>query len=155
MLRCGEDQLLPLMSALLARERRLLHRTIAEALETLYTSPLTREIQLADLAYHFYEAGIWTKALEYEQRVGEKALALFAPRAAIEHLTHALDTAHTTSAGLMEWQSMMALGFLWTERDYAQSGAWYRQALDIASRQTSPILHARSLNRFGNWLLNT
>ena len=222
-LRYDEDQLLPLMkeliaaqlvveessdhfafrhtlirqaiySELLARERRSLHRTIAEALEILYTSPSLREAYLADLAYHFYEAGIWTKALEYEQRIGEKALALYAPRAAIEHLTHALnaanhlhgippsivyyargqayetlgefdrahsdyeralDTAHMTSDGTMEWQSMMALGFLWAERDYAQAGAWFRQALDQASRQASPILRARSLNRLGNWLVNT
>src|SRR5258708_3458417 len=55
----------------------------------------------------------------------------------------------------MEWQSMMALGFLWAERDYAQAGAWFRQALDQASHQASPILRARSLNRLGNWLGNT
>ena len=103
---------------------------------------------------------------------GERALALYAPRAAILHLTHALDaahhlhiappgklyhaqgqayetlgefdrahhdyerafdTAHTASDGLMEWQSMMALGILWAERDYAQAGASFRQALDQAS----------------------
>jgi DNA-binding CsgD family transcriptional regulator/Tfp pilus assembly protein PilF len=181
-------------SELLARERRLLHRTIATTLETLYTSPSLREVYLADLGYHFYEAGSWTKALEYEQRIGEKALALYAPHAAIEHLTHALDaahqldvtppgkvyhargqayetlgefaharsdyeraldTAHTTSDGPMQWQSMMALGFLWTERDYAQAGEWFRQALDLAERLADPILQARSLNRFGNWLANT
>jgi len=67
----------------------------------------------------------------------------------------ALDTARTASDGSMEWQSMMALGFLWAERDYAQAGAWFHQAIDQASRQASPILRARSLNRFGNWLVNT
>jgi len=181
-------------SELLARERMSLHRTIAVTLEKLYTSPSLREAYLADLTYHFYEAGSWTKALEYEQRIGEKALALYAPRAAIEHLTHALnaanhlhvtpqskvyytrgqayetlgefdrahndfehalDTAHMTFDSTMEWQSTMALGFLWAERDYAQAGVWFRQALDQASRQASPILRAHSLNRIGNWLVNT
>ncbi len=136
----------------------------------------------------------WSKALEYEERIGEKALALYAPRAAIEYFTHALDAAyqlpvtppgklyyargqayetlgefdrarsdyvraldiaHKASDGSMEWQSMMALGFLWAERDYAQTGAWFRQALDLAERLADPNLRARSLNRLGNWLVNT
>ncbi|HET7637988.1 MAG TPA: hypothetical protein VFK47_04535, partial [Ktedonobacteraceae bacterium] len=181
-------------SELLARERRLLHGTIAEALESLFASPSLHDGHLADLAYHCYEAGFWSKAMEYEQRAGEKALALYAPRAAIEHLTHALDaahqlhitppgevylargqafetlgefdrtrsdyeraldTAHTVSDGPMEWQSMMALGFLWAERDYEQAGAWFRRATDLAQRLADPILQARSLNRIGNWLGNT
>jgi len=222
-LHCDEDQLIPLMkeliaaqlvveespdhfsfrhtliqqaiySELLARERRSLHRTIAVTLETLYTSSSLREAYLADLAYHFYEAGSWTKALEYEQLVGEKALALYAPRAAIGHLTHALnatnhlhvippgnvyytrgqayqtlgefdrahsdyeralETAHMTSDGTLEWHSMMALGFLWAERDYAQAGEWFHRALDLASLHASSILRAHSLNRIGNWLANT
>ena len=222
-LHCDEDQLLSLMKeliaaqfvveesadqfafrhaliqqaiyrALLARERRSLHRMIAETLESLYASPSVREAHLADLAYHFYAAGAWTNAREYQQRAGERALALYAPSAAIEHLTHALDaahhlhvtppstvylargqayatrgefdrarhdyeraldTAHVASDGAMEWQSMMALGFLWAERDYAQAGAWFRRASDQASRLADPTLRARSLNRLGNWLVNT
>jgi tetratricopeptide (TPR) repeat protein len=181
-------------SELLARERMSLHSTIATTLEELYPSPSQREAYLADFGYHFYEAGSWTKALEYEQRVGEKALALYAPRAAIEHLTHALDAAHhldvtppgkvyhargrayetlgefdharsdyehaldtarTASNGPMQWQSMISLGFLWTERDYAQAGEWFRQALDLAESLDDPILQARSLNRIGNWFGNT
>ena len=171
-----------------------MHRTVAVTLEKLYSSPSLREAYLAVLAYHFYEAGSWTKALEYEQRMGEKAQMLYAPHAAVEHLTHALnaanhlhalppsnvyytrgkayetlgefdrahsdferalDIAHMTSDVTIEWQSMMALGFLWAERDYARAGVWFRQTLDQASRQSSPILRARSLNRIGNWLVNT
>jgi hypothetical protein len=48
---------------------------------------------LTSLASHFSEAGIWPKALEYEQRAGEKALSLYAPRAASDHFTRALDAA--------------------------------------------------------------
>ena len=181
-------------AGLLARERRSLHRTLAEAIEQLYATTPMLDAHLADLAYHYYEAGVWAKALKYEQRTGERALALYAPRAATLHLTHALDaahhlhitppskayhargqayetlgdfdracsdyeraldTAHTASDGSMEWQNMMALGFLWAERDYARAGAWFHQALDQASRQASPTLRARSLNRLGNWLVNT
>jgi predicted ATPase len=58
---------------LLARERRLLHRMLAETLEQLYTSsPTLQEVYLEDLAYHCYEAGMWEQALTYTQEVGEK-----------------------------------------------------------------------------------
>jgi DNA-binding CsgD family transcriptional regulator len=179
---------------LLARERRSLHRTIAEALEALSASRPVREASLTSLAFHFSEAGIWPKALEYEQRAGEKALSLYAPRAASDHFTRALDAAqhlHLTPPaqlyyargqaeaslgdferargdyeragasarnahdGVMEWQSMIALGFLWAARDYAQAGAWFRRASTLAEQLADPTLRARSLNRLGNWLANT
>ena len=73
---------------LLARERRPLHRSIAGTLERLYEGAL--DGHLADLAYHFYEAEAWEKALAYAQRAGEKAQALYAPHAALEHFTRAV-----------------------------------------------------------------
>jgi tetratricopeptide (TPR) repeat protein/DNA-binding CsgD family transcriptional regulator len=152
------------------------------------------DAHLEDLAYHYYEAGLWEKALEYEQRVGEKALELYAQHAAIDHFTHALsaldhlpevqpssiyylrgqafetlgefehaqgDYEHAVEAALsahdrlMEWQSVMSLGVLWTGRDYDQAGAWFRRASNLAEGLADSILHARSLNRLGNWLVNT
>jgi DNA-binding CsgD family transcriptional regulator len=80
---------------LLARERKALHRTIAETIESLYASKL--EAHLADLGTHFSEAGAWEKALEYSQRAGEQAQALYASQAAIEHFTRALDAASQLS----------------------------------------------------------
>ncbi len=80
---------------LLARERKALHRTIAETLERLYAPSV--EAHLADLASHFSLAGVWEKALEYGQRAGEQAQALYAPQAAIEHFTRALDAARQLS----------------------------------------------------------
>src|SRR5438034_6601470 len=62
--------------------------------------------QLVDLAYHFYEAGAWSKAAEYGQRAGERALILYAPRAAIEHLTRALGAlSHRSEEHTSELQS--------------------------------------------------
>jgi len=179
---------------LLVRERQALHGAIAETLEQLSTSPSLRERYLGDLASHCYEAGMWEKAMAYSQQVGEQALTLYAQRAAIDHMTRAVDAAHHLSLtppsqvyrargqahetlgefdrargdyeraldaaraahdGRMEWQSVMALGFLWAGRDYEQAGAWFRQALDLAERLADSMLHARSLNRLGNWLVNT
>ena len=80
---------------LLARERKALHRTIAETFERLYAS--TIEAYLADLAAHFFEAGVWVKALEYGQRAGEQAQALYAPQVATLHFTRALNAARQLS----------------------------------------------------------
>ena len=74
---------------LLARERRSLHHSVAQTMERIYANAL--DGRLGDLAYHFYMAGEWAKVLEYAQRAGEKAQALYAPRAAIEQYTRALE----------------------------------------------------------------
>src|SRR5436305_5777162 len=78
-------------SQLLTRERRMLHRTIAETMEQ--QSPVTPDLHLEDLAYHFYQARDWQKAVDYAQRAGEKALGLYAHRAAIGYFTWALEAA--------------------------------------------------------------
>lgn len=77
--------------ALLARERRALHRRVAAALGRL-AAPAP-DAHLADLSYHAHAAGAWAEALEYGRRAGEQALSLYAPRAAAEHFTRGLDAA--------------------------------------------------------------
>jgi tetratricopeptide (TPR) repeat protein/DNA-binding CsgD family transcriptional regulator len=77
---------------LLLRERKALHRTIAETMEHRFAPTL--DAHLTELAYHFYEAGDWEKALEYAQRAGERAQALYVPRTAIEQFTRALKATH-------------------------------------------------------------
>src|SRR6266581_2303114 len=74
---------------LLVRERKALHRRIADTMERLSVSSL--DAHLADLAYHFYEASAWEKALAYGQLAGEQAQRLYAPHAVIEQVTRSLD----------------------------------------------------------------
>ncbi|HEY0755982.1 MAG TPA: AAA family ATPase [Ktedonobacteraceae bacterium] len=175
---------------LLTRERRMLHLTIAETIEH---QSLTLEAHLEDLASHFYQANVWQKAMDYAQRAGEKALQLYAHRAASDYFTWALaalahlalppapglyrtrgqayealgefeqarrdyvwalDAARATKDRQTEWQSTIDLGFLWAGRDYAQAEIYFRQALVLAQSLADPALHARSLNRIGNWHLN-
>lgn len=76
---------------LLARERRQLHRRVAEAIERNAGASLAAHA--ADLALHYGEAGVWDKALEFARRAGEHARAMHSPRAAVEHLTRALRAA--------------------------------------------------------------
>jgi DNA-binding NarL/FixJ family response regulator len=177
---------------LLARERAALHSIIAETTEQVYAGAL--EPHTADLAYHFFEAGVWEKALSYARSAGERAQELGAPHAAIEQLTRALDAAGKLAAtpspglylargrayemvgnfacahddyelclrlardardGAAEWQALIALGLLWASRDYQQTGEWFRRALHLAQTIDDPQMLAHSLNRLGNWHVNT
>lgn len=83
-------------TSLLRRERIAQHRTIAETLEGLQPSASTT--RSADLAYHFYEAEAWDRALVYSQQAGQQAQDLKAPREAIQHFTHALEAAQRLPA---------------------------------------------------------
>ncbi|GAC1642183.1 MAG: hypothetical protein NVS4B9_34420 [Ktedonobacteraceae bacterium] len=137
---------------LLTRERTVLHRAIAEMIEQF--PPAALDAHLENLAYHFYQARAWQKVVDCAQRAGEKALRLYSHRAAIDYFTWALDAARTMHDRTVEWQSVIALGFLWAGRDYAQAETWFRQALALSQSLNDPALHAHSLNRIGNWHLN-
>jgi DNA-binding CsgD family transcriptional regulator len=76
---------------LLVRERQALHRAIVEAIEQLHEG--SADAHLPDLAYHAFAAGLWEKALQYARRMGEQALAMHAPQAAIEQFTRAIEAA--------------------------------------------------------------
>lgn len=71
-------------SQLLGRERVALHRAIAAWLER--TSDGRTEESADALAYHCYEAGEWEAAQKYAMRAATHALALCAPREALQHL---------------------------------------------------------------------
>jgi len=74
---------------------------------------------------------------------------------ALSDYEHALEAARAAQDHFVEWQSVIALGFLWTGRDYEQAGRWFRLAVELAEKLDDPTLQARSLNRLGNWLVNT
>ncbi|MGE5224141.1 MAG: ATP-binding protein, partial [Omnitrophica WOR_2 bacterium] len=78
-------------ATLMFRERKAMHQTIGATMERL--SEKRADAPAAPLAYHFYQAGDWQKAMEYSQRAGEEAQALFAPREALAHFSHALEAA--------------------------------------------------------------
>ncbi|MEZ4663973.1 MAG: AAA family ATPase [Caldilineaceae bacterium] len=185
---------------LLQRERSALHQLVGEAIEqhtwgATHTTDAGGEAAVsASLAYHFYEAQQWEKALHYAQMAGEQARRADAPRAAIVHYTRAIEAAHsvyphqghhalyhargqaaerigdfdqarfdyetalaaarTVQAHHAEWQNLLALGFLWTARSYAQADGYFQTALVLARAHDEPVALARTLNRVGNWYLN-
>lgn len=74
---------------LLGPERRAGHRAVADALERGSTDG--GEARLAELAEHVFEGGAWERAATLGERAGRRALALHAPRAALEHFDRALE----------------------------------------------------------------
>ncbi|HEU0000735.1 MAG TPA: AAA family ATPase [Ktedonobacteraceae bacterium] len=136
-------------TGLLARERRLLHRTLAEAIEHLYATTPMLDAHLEDLAYHYYQAGVWEKALEYAQRVGEKALALYAPQAAIDHFTQALSALHHLPAAWpaavyhLRGQAYETLG------EFERAQGDYERALEAARAAQDRLMEWQSMKSLG------
>jgi len=125
---------------LLGRERKALHRTIAETLERLYASSI--EAHLADLDFHFSEAGVWEQALTYGQRAGEQAQALYSPQAATLHFTRALNAARhlslTPPASLYRARGLA----------YVNQGEFERARAD---QETALQLAHEASDRHGQW----
>ncbi len=74
--------------SMLIRERQSIHQAILLYLETTESS-----VNLADLAYHAYNAETWETAYVYGFQAGQHALSLHSPQAAVEQLTHAVQAA--------------------------------------------------------------
>jgi DNA-binding CsgD family transcriptional regulator/tetratricopeptide (TPR) repeat protein len=73
-------------------------------------------------------------------------------RADYERAVHA---AHESSERETQWQAEIDLGFLWAGRDYERAGSFFREAVLLAETLPDLTLRAHSLNRLGNWLVNT
>ncbi|HEV2580246.1 MAG TPA: AAA family ATPase, partial [Ktedonobacteraceae bacterium] len=136
-------------SELLAGERRALHRSIADTIEQHIFPSSILDAQLVDLAYHFYEGEVWSKAAEYGQHAGERALILYAPRAAIEHFTRTLAAlkrlGNTPSAAVVRarGQAYETIGA------FEQARSDYEQALSIAQQTQDGTMEWQSLLDIG------
>jgi DNA-binding CsgD family transcriptional regulator len=71
-----------------------------------------------------------------------------------DDLTAALRLARDDDDRRAEWEASLALGLLWSSRDYEQAGRFFRQALKLARKLADPAAVAHSLNRLGNWRVN-
>jgi tetratricopeptide (TPR) repeat protein/transcriptional regulator with XRE-family HTH domain len=67
-----------------AARRMVLHRRVAEALEGQPGAALPET-----LAYHYEQSAVWTKALDYLVQAGDKAMAAYAHRDALEFYARA------------------------------------------------------------------
>jgi class 3 adenylate cyclase/tetratricopeptide (TPR) repeat protein len=67
----------------------------------------------------------------------------------------ALQLARTEQDRRSEWLALLDLGEMWAARDYAETGRYLHQAHDLARTLDDPAALAYTLNRLGNWRLNT
>ena len=63
--------------------------------------------------------------------------------------------AQSTGDQRLIWQTVLDLAQLWASRDYEKYGKYCKQALDLARSMEDPAAIGHSLNRVGNWLMNT
>jgi tetratricopeptide (TPR) repeat protein len=82
--------------SLLHRQRRELHRLVAEAIEQLGADRLSEEA--TRLAFHFEQAGQDDKARHFHVIAGQEAARLYAQSEAITHFQRALELAHGSAA---------------------------------------------------------
>jgi tetratricopeptide (TPR) repeat protein len=109
---------------------------------------------------------LYTHAVELAEASGQSNPGLFQARGLVKEIlgdfegaradqTQALALAEAQNDRLAKWQSLLNLGMLWASRDYHQAGKFLQQALELARSGDEPDRLARSLNRIGNWYMNT
>ncbi len=109
----------------------------------------TQAVQLAQ------QAGLDAAALadlHHRRGLAYKTLGKF-ERARVD-LETAVQVGRTAGERRAEWRALLALGRLWTLRDYGQGQGFVDQALELAHHIGDPVVLAESLNRVGNWHLN-
>jgi DNA-binding CsgD family transcriptional regulator len=84
-----------LYAGLLARERRTLHHNVATTLAAILHERGAQALEqsAADLAHHCAKAADWAGTLRYARQAAIRAERLYAPAAAVEQLTCAIDAA--------------------------------------------------------------
>jgi DNA-binding CsgD family transcriptional regulator/tetratricopeptide (TPR) repeat protein len=109
----------------------------------------------------------WTRTLEAAARLGRElspavhrslglACELLEEFEASRHAYQtSLELAQQRGDALSEWQALVALGRLWTRRDYVRAGVYFERARATAARIEETLVQAESATAMGSWLLNT
>jgi DNA-binding CsgD family transcriptional regulator len=109
----------------------------------------------------------WTRVINAVEQLGQSAPSIYylsrgqayevlgVFEQALADYERALGCAREEQEGHLEWQCLQNLGFLWTSRDYQRAGTYFQQTVEMAVQLGDDNLRAHSLNRLGNWLLNT
>ncbi len=112
-------------SRLLRRQRRTLHRRVAELVEELYGAG---DDVIDLLARHSYLGEVGAKAIEFLVRAGDRAARLFANEAAILHLSRGLELARRDP----DWSEQRA-GLILGLADLYELTGDYDHAFDLYS----------------------
>ncbi|HSR34011.1 MAG TPA: AAA family ATPase [Anaerolineae bacterium] len=91
-------------------ERAYLHEDVGNQLEELYGDQASEIAAIApQLAWHFQEAGITEKAIDYLRQAGERAVQLSAHQEGVAHLTRGLELLMALPDSLERAQQELAL----------------------------------------------
>ena len=130
-----------------ARRRRL-HQAIGEALEAQGVANSPR--RLADLAFHFAEAGEPARGVTYALASGEQALRASAPLEAIAHFRTALGLLGPSGQSRQRASALMGLGDAATlAGDYPQAAEAYQAAQASWLHGGDARAAARAAHRLG------
>ncbi len=137
-------------STLLIKRRRVLHRTVADGIETLFAERLTEHYEA--LAYHYEKSQTWDKALDYLERAGDKAVSACANQEAIGFYTRALkaseilgDEARSRRLGIAEKRAWI----YFTVADYVAAVESAGIVLKVAEETDDAVLESHALSLIG------
>ena len=135
--------------SLLTRTRRLYHRRIAGYLSSdLALNRRDAGSSFPVIAYHAFAGEDWPRALRYQLLAGQRARALFANEAAIDHFTRVLQSAeHLPPEQTVEPRrtGLAALGeLLTTTGQYDEALVYLQRAQAMAHEQGNKDAEARA-----------
>ena len=128
-------------NSLLVRRRKELHRMVGTAIETRHCNRLSEYD--AELAHHFTQAEIWTKAMHYSTMAGDRSAEAFANVEAQAHYARALNASEQLHISMLDPD---VVGHLYAKYaavlewlgEYENAVAAYQQSLTIIKRLGNP-----------------
>jgi len=117
-------------NSLLEDRRRLIHRRVAESIESLYQERLEEFCGM--LGYHWSESGDSEKAIKYLQEAGDKARLAYEPNEAVAHYTRALQHLRDEDDPENVAKTLMKLGLTYQiAGDYKKLSKCYMEAAQL------------------------
>ena len=117
-----------ILSDLMTRERRALHRSVGEAMERLHKDDPE---YAGDIAQHLGAAGLADRALPFAMKAGERALRLSAAEEAARIYEHAVEWSQPSTVDRM--RALEGLGRAYARDLFVKKAtATYQEALDLA-----------------------
>ena len=127
--------------SLLAEQRRVLHRSVGDAIEELYADRLAKNF--AVLGYHFGRAEDWPKAADYFEKAADHAAASFAAHDAIELCDQAIEAlVQSGQEGIASKEGALhekKASLFILVGDFDRAHAENEKAADIAHQLANPL----------------
>jgi ABC-type oligopeptide transport system substrate-binding subunit/class 3 adenylate cyclase len=127
---------------LLRKERRVLHRQVAETLEHLFPDRIEEQVGL--LALHWERAEELEKALPYFLRAGDQARALYAHAEAERFYQHAVRILRGLGQAELAARTLMKLGLVYTAAFESEKA---RESYDGAFALWEPLRESKELQQ--------